>query len=119
MTAGLGDSKMKSVLRPLPGNASGTPRLTVCINDRGPGAIVRSCGAGGGAGLVAALERETAAQGFACEVQTIKCLGLCEKGPNVRLAPGNNWFHGVSVDDAGTLVREAAEHMATRAEVRN
>ena len=103
---------MKSVLRPLPDNASGTPRLTVCINDRGPGAITVSCGPRGGRELLAAIEAEVAAQGFACEVQTIKCLGLCEKGPNVRLAPGSNWFHDVAATDAAELVRQAAAHIA-------
>jgi (2Fe-2S) ferredoxin len=106
---------VKPVLRPLPENATGRPRLTVCINDRGERAIAPSCGPRGGAGLVAALEDAIAAAGFDCEVQTIKCLGLCEKGPNIRLAPGNNWFHDVSVEDAGAIVEQAAAHMAASA----
>ena len=101
---------MKAVLRPLPANASGIPRLTVCVNDRGPDAITPSCGRRGGTRLrdaVAAAARETG-----MEVQTIRCLGLCEKGPNVRLAPGNNWFHAVDPSDAPALVEAAVEHMA-------
>ena len=101
---------MKAVLRPLPANASGVPRLTVCVNDRGPNAITPSCGRRGGTQLRDAVE--TAARETGMEVQTIRCLGLCEKGPNVRLAPGNNWFHAVDPADAPTLVELAVEHMA-------
>ena len=101
---------MKAVLRPLPVNASGVPRLTICVNDRGPNAITPSCGRRGGSrlrGAIAAAARDTG-----MEVQTIRCLGLCEKGPNVRLAPGNNWFHAVDPADAPRLVEIAVEHMA-------
>lgn len=105
---------MKPVLRPLPDNASGTPRLTVCVNDRGENAISPSCGPRGGAVLETAIRTAVAAGGFECEVQTIRCLGLCEKGPNVRLAPGNNWFHEVTPADADDLVAAAAAHMAAR-----
>jgi (2Fe-2S) ferredoxin len=105
---------VKPVLRPLPDNASGTPRLTVCVNDRGENAISPSCGPRGGAALEAAIRDAVGASGFDCEVQTIRCLGLCEKGPNVRLAPGNNWFHDVTPDDASELVAAAAAHMAER-----
>ncbi len=101
---------MKAVLRPLPANASGIPRLTVCVNDRGPDAITPSCGRRSGTRLrdaIAAAARETG-----MEVQTIRCLGLCDKGPNVRLAPGNNWFHAVDPSDAPALVEAAVEHMA-------
>jgi hypothetical protein len=31
-------------------------------------------------------------------------LGLCEKGPNARLAPANSWFHGIRIDDVAELV---------------
>ena len=102
---------MKTVLRPLPDNASGTPLLTVCINDRGPGAITASCGAQGGVDLKSAIETEISRRGYDIEVQTIRCLGLCEKGPNVRLAPGNNWFHEVDPADVHRLVDAAARHL--------
>lgn len=105
---------MKTVLRPLPDNATGTPRLTVCVNDRGENAIAPSCGPRGGAALEAAIRDAVGASGFDCEVQTIRCLGLCEKGPNVRLAPGNNWFHDVTPEDAAELAAAAAAHMAER-----
>ena len=104
---------MKAVLRPLPEGASGKPLLTVCINDRGPNAITVSCGPQGGTGIEDALSEEIARRGLDMEVQTIKCLGLCEKGPNIRLAPGKNWFHEVSKDDVSEIVEQAAAHMGT------
>lgn len=102
---------MKAVLRPLPDNASGKPLLTVCINDRGPNAITASCGPRGGTGLETAIADEIERRGLDIDVQTIKCLGLCEKGPNVRLAPGKNWFHEIATSDVAELVDAAAEHM--------
>jgi (2Fe-2S) ferredoxin len=102
---------MKSALRPLPDEVSGKPLLTVCVNDRGPDAIIASCGHRGGAVLENALGAEIARRGLDIELQTIKCLGLCEKGPNVRLAPGINWFHEVSSDDVTELVDQAVAHM--------
>lgn len=102
---------MKSVLRPLPDNASGKPLLTVCINDRGPNAITVSCGPQGGTGLEEAIAAEIDRRGLDIDVQTIKCLGLCDKGPNVRLAPGKNWFHEIRPADVAELVESAARHM--------
>lgn len=102
---------MKAVLRPLPENHSGKPLLTVCINDRGPNAITVSCGPRGGLGLENALGEEIARRGLDIEIQTIKCLGLCDKGPNVRLAPGKNWFHEVSGEDVSSLIDQTVDHM--------
>lgn len=104
---------MKAVLRPLPDNHSGKPLLTVCINDRGANAITVSCGPRGGTGLEHALYAEIERRGLDIEVQTIKCLGLCDKGPNVRLAPGKNWFHAVSANDVSDLLDQTLEHMGS------
>ena len=83
------------------------PRLTVCVNDRGPGAITPSCGARGSGRLLDAIADEISLRGLKIELQTIRCLGVCEKGPNARLVPGNNWFHGLGPEDVGTLVDKA------------
>jgi len=102
---------VKTVLRPLPEGTSGKPALTVCVNDRGANAIIRSCGANGAEEIRTALADAISQAGIEMDLQTIRCLGLCEKGPNVRLAPGNNWFHDVTPADAPELVRQAALHM--------
>jgi len=102
---------MKAVLRPLPQDYSGKVRLTVCVNDRGANAITVSCGPRGGANLERNIAKEIFKRGLNIEVQTIKCLGLCDKGPNVRLAPGNNWFHQVQPADTSELIDLTVAHM--------
>ena len=99
------------MLRPLPEHHSRKVRLTVCVNDRGANAITVSCGPRGGADLEKKIAKEVLERGLNIEVQTIKCLGLCDKGPNVRLAPGNNWFHEVQTTDTSELIDLTEVHM--------
>jgi len=101
---------MTVLLRPLPEGETGPPRLTVCINRRPENGISVSCAARGSEALLEALKREVASRGLALEIDTIRCLGLCEKGPNVRLAPGNNWFTGCQAEDAPALLDAALDH---------
>ena len=103
---------MTPVLRPLPPGETGAPRLTVCINRRPENGISVSCGPRGGDAILAALKDELARRGAAIELSTIPCLGLCQKGPNIRLAPGNNWFHGVRPQDAPAVVDATLRHYA-------
>lgn len=91
---------MTVVRRPLPERTAGTCAVTVCINERPPtGIITVSCGPRGGYQIAVALEAELKRRALPVRFSTIKCLGLCEKGPNVRLAPSNSWFHGVHEAD--------------------
>jgi (2Fe-2S) ferredoxin len=93
------------LLRPMPENFSGTIGVTVCVNERPPTGIVTvSCGPRGGLAIAAAIEAELKRRGIAARFTTIKCLGLCEKGPNVRLTPSNSWFHGVHESDVAAIV---------------
>jgi (2Fe-2S) ferredoxin len=103
---------MTPVLRPLPAGAAGPPRLTVCVNRRPENGISVSCGPRGGEAILAALKDEIARRGVAIDLSTIQCLGLCQKGPNIRLAPGNNWFHGVRPGDAVAIVDATLQHFA-------
>lgn len=100
---------MKTVLRPWPPGFAGRPTLTFCVNVRKE-EFVQSCGRRGSPDIIAAVERELAAQGTEVDVQTIECLGLCAKGPNARLAPANSWFHQMTPADApeiaATVIRE-------------
>lgn len=97
-------------LRPLLPGEKGPPRLTVCVNVRPENGISVSCGPRGGPALAEALERAIAARGLAIEVNTFRCLGMCEKGPTVRLAPGNNWFFGVKADNVAELLDAVVKH---------
>ena len=98
-------------LRPLPDDFYGAASLTVCVNVRPENGISISCGPRGGADIHEAIKAEIARRGLDIGVETIKCLGLCARGPNVRLAPGNSWFHGVRLSDVPDLVDKVMSHM--------
>jgi (2Fe-2S) ferredoxin len=96
---------MTVLLRPMPESFTGSIGVTVCINERPPtGIITISCGPRGGFVIAEALEEELKRRGVKARFATIKCLGLCEKGPNVRLTPSNSWFHGVHDTDVAAIV---------------
>lgn len=91
---------MTILRRPVPENFAGVCSVTVCVNERPPtGIITVSCGPRGGHAIAAALEAELKRRALPVRFSTMKCLGLCEKGPNVRLTPSNSWFHGVHETD--------------------
>jgi NADH:ubiquinone oxidoreductase subunit E len=94
---------MDVVIRPWPRSFHGRATLTVCINYRQE-AFVASCGRRGALAIREALEQELRAQRVPVTLAAIACLGLCEKGPNARLAPANSWFHDIRIDDLAELV---------------
>ncbi len=98
-------------LRPMPAGVKGHVTLTVCVNIRPDNGISVSCGPRGGDALHEALAAEIAARGLDIELATIQCLGLCQRGPNVRLAPGNSWFHGAHAADAPALIDHVLNHL--------
>lgn len=63
-----------------------------------------SCGRRGSLEIRERLDAALRERGIEVDFQTIKCLGLCDKGPNARLAPSNSWFHAIGVDDVPSLV---------------
>ncbi|SRR5579885_443704 len=106
---------MTVVLRPMPEQYGGTFGVTVCVNERPPtGIITVSCGPRGGFAIAAALEAALKERGLPVRFATIKCLGLCERGPNVRLTPSNSWFHGVHESDVPAIVAVVAEQLGAR-----
>ena len=94
---------MKAVLRPWPGDFKGRPTVTVCINDRDE-RFAPCCGRHGGPEIAAALRAAVAQRALDVDVQTIRCLGLCAKGPNLRIAPSGSLYHALSVDDVPAVV---------------
>lgn len=96
---------MTAVLRPVPPDYRGSFGVTICINERPPsGLITVSCGPRGGFAIASAIESEIKQRGLVLRCATIKCLGLCEDGPNVRLTPSNSWFHGVRLSDVPEII---------------
>lgn len=101
---------MKAVLRPWPADFQVRPTVTVCINDRDE-RFAPCCGRHGGPEIVAALQSAVNARGLDVDIQTIKCLGLCAKGPNLRVAPSGSLYHAMTVDDVPTVVDALASHL--------
>ena len=98
-------------LRPMPEVFTGAATLTVCVNVRPENGISISCGPRGGADIADAIQAEIERRKLDIGIETIKCLGLCARGPNVRLAPGSSWFHGVRVSDVAELVDHVVAHL--------
>jgi (2Fe-2S) ferredoxin len=97
------EGRLKAVLRPWPANVPGRASVTVCINERKE-SFVPSCGRRGSREMLAALEAGLAQRGLDVDLQTIACLGLCDKGPNVRVAPSGSLYHAVAPDDVPALI---------------
>lgn len=55
-----------------------------------------SCAARGSLDIAERLEVEIAARGWDISLERFPCLGLCENGPNLRLAPGGPFRSGVT-----------------------
>jgi len=69
-------------------------KLLICVNRRF-GADQASCAARGSEGIADAIERGIAESGLDLPVERICCFGKCQHGPNMRLAPGGEFFMGV------------------------
>ena len=102
---------MKATLRPWPEAFAARPTLTLCVNVRNE-EFMPSCGRRGSLELRAPLEAALRSRGLDIDFQTIKCLGLCNKGPNARLAPSNSWFTAIDVSDVPSLVRLVEAELA-------
>jgi (2Fe-2S) ferredoxin len=94
---------MKATLRPWPEGFTARPTLTLCVNVRAE-EFMPSCGRRGSLEIRQQLEAALVERGVDVEFQTIKCLGLCNKGPNARLAPSNSWFTAIGAADVAALV---------------
>ena len=101
------ESPVKTIHRSWPADFTGRPTVTVCINDRDE-RFAPCCGRHGGPEILAALRDAVVARGLDVDVQTIHCLGLCAKGPNVRVAPSGSLYHAMTANDVPALVDELA-----------
>lgn len=80
-------------------------KVVVCINRRA-NTNQPSCGMRGGVKLADHLEAEITKRGLPIVLERFHCLGRCEDGPNLRLAPGGNFHSGASLGDADQLLQE-------------
>lgn len=79
--------------------------IIVCINRRLTGAQT-CCASRGGEAIAGELEQQLAEYGFGNRVRRVECLGQCDKGPNVRIAPGARYYHGVTLSDLTEVIDE-------------
>ncbi len=78
--------------------------VVVCVKERVSGS---SCAGSGGVALADAVERELARQELPIGVKRIFCLGQCEQGPNLRIAPGGAFFRRMTMARLGEVVEAA------------
>ena len=83
----------------------GPVRLVVCVNQR-LGSGQRSCVGSGNLEYISRIENEIAARGLDVPIVRRECLGRCEEGPVMRIAPGGPFFTEI---DAATLNHIMAE----------
>ena len=103
--------RVKALLRLWPEGFAGRPTLTLCVNVRAE-EFMPSCGRRGSLEIRERLEVALRERRIDIDFQTIKCLGLCDKGPNARLAPSNSWFHAIGVGDVASLVDVVESELA-------
>jgi len=83
------------------------PTLLICINKR-MDTTRPSCGYRGSIELADAIEKGVAERELGLEIERIHCLGHCQKGPTMRLAPGGKFYLGKGVDDADAVLDDLA-----------
>lgn len=89
-------------------------KVIVCINHR-TNASQPSCAAKGGKELARCLEAELSKRNLDITVERFNCLGQCELGPNIRLAPAGPFYHQVSIEDLPGLMADIEQFYKTDA----
>jgi len=88
-------------------------RLVVCVNQR-LGAGQRSCAGSGSLALIERLERLIEERGLAVPVVRRECLGRCEQGPAMRIAPGGPFFTEIDEAALALILAELERFIAER-----
>mgnify|MGYP001822721751 CR=1 FL=1 len=88
-------------------------RLIVCINRR-LGIGQRSCAGSGSLDLIERIEAMIAEQGLDVPVVRRECLGRCEHGPVMRIAPAGPFFCEVDAARLQTIMAELKTFLASR-----
>ncbi len=78
--------------------------VVVCVQER---FTRESCVGSGARELIPLLREELDRAGLEnIEVRTLECFGRCERGPNLRIAPGHRFFERVEVGDFPEIIAE-------------
>jgi (2Fe-2S) ferredoxin len=86
-------------------------RLIVCVNRR-LGSGQRSCVGSGSLDLISRLEAMLATAGLEVPLVRRECLGRCEQGPVMRIAPAGPFFHEIDEASLGNIVSELRRFLA-------
>ena len=87
-------------------------RMIVCINER-LGTGQRSCVGSGSLDLIKQLESMIVAANLDVPVVRRECLGRCEQGPVMRIAPAGPFFCEIDADRLNTIVTELKTFIAS------
>lgn len=77
--------------------------LIVCVNRRYD-SLKPSCAVRGSLDIIKAIEAGISRRGIDIAVERKCCLGQCERGPAMRVAPGGEFFLHVSQDDVERIL---------------
>lgn len=88
-------------------------RVVVCINER-LGTGQRSCVGSGSLDLISQLESMIAAENLQVPLVRRECLGRCEQGPVMRIAPAGPFFCEVDAARLQTIIAELKTFLASR-----
>jgi NADH:ubiquinone oxidoreductase subunit E len=80
-------------------------KVIVCVNYRA-NPNQPSCAARGSEEIAQCIETEVVKRNLAVCVERFNCLGQCERGPNVRLAPDGKFFNRLGKQDLPALMLE-------------
>ena len=80
-------------------------RLVVCINKR-LGTGQRSCAGSGSLELIGKIESMLSAEGLDILLVRRECLGRCERGPAMRIAPGGPFVTEIDESGLGLIIAE-------------
>ena len=86
------------------------PTIIVCVLERSP--WQNSCGPTGGLELLDLIKAEVAKQDLKVEIKDVHCLGNCEKGPNIRFAPGGPFLSKLTTDDLPKIMETLKTFLA-------
>ena len=87
-------------------------KLLVCTNFRS-NPNNPSCAARGSELILDTLKLELANNSILIETEASPCLGFCNIGPNIRLVPNGEFFHGVSITNLASLIAAAKKFSLT------
>ena len=89
--------------------------LLICVNLRF-GSDKPSCTARGSVAIADALDAGIRTRRIDIESERLRCFGQCPHGPNLRLAPGGSFFHGVEIEDVPSVLDALEKACGTRSE---